>query len=98
MTVAFHLNQPVSNFPYLVSSTTYQAIILPANYQLGTFTSKPQATGAFMLTNYIPGVGATYQRFAGWWGGTAPLAGVDVTYYTAAGGGGRRAARAGRST
>ena len=33
MTVAFHLNQPVSNFPYLVSSTTYQAIILPAELQ-----------------------------------------------------------------
>jgi peptide/nickel transport system substrate-binding protein len=83
-TVAFHLNQPVSNFPFLVSSTTYQAIILPANYQLGTFTSKPQTTGAFMITGYQPGVGATYQRFNGWWGGTAPLAGVDVTYYTAA--------------
>jgi len=84
MTVAFHLNQPVSNFPFLVSSTTYQAIILPANYQLGTFTSKPQTTGAFMLTKYSPGVGATYDRFSGWWGGTAPLAGVDVTYYSAA--------------
>ena len=35
-----------------------------------------------MITNYNPGVGATYDRFAGWWGGTAPLAGVDVTYYT----------------
>ena len=35
MTVAFHLNSSVSNFPYLVSSTTYQAIILPANYKIG---------------------------------------------------------------
>jgi peptide/nickel transport system substrate-binding protein len=84
MTVAFHLNQPVSNFPYLVSSTTYQAIILPANYQLGTFTSKAQTTGAYMITGYTPGVGAKYERFNGWWGGTAPLAGVDVTYYQAA--------------
>lgn len=84
LTVAFHLNQPVSNFPYLVSSTTYQGIILPADYQLGTFTTKPQATGAFALSAYTPGVSATYQRFGGWWGGTAPLAGVDVTYYTAA--------------
>jgi len=83
-TVAFHLSTPVSNFPYLVSSTTYQAIILPANYQLGTFTSKPQTTGAFELVSYTPGVGAKYNRFPGWWGGTAPLDGVDVTYYTAA--------------
>ncbi len=36
-----------------------------------------------MLTGYTPGVGAKYDRFPGWWGGTAPLAGVDVTYYTA---------------
>ena len=84
MTVAFHLNQPVSNFPFLVSSTTYQAIILPANYQLGRFTSKAQTTGAFQITKYTPGVGASYDRFNGWWGGTAPLAGVDVTYYSAA--------------
>jgi peptide/nickel transport system substrate-binding protein len=82
MTVAFHLTQPVSNFPYLVSSTTYQAIILPANYVTGTYTTKPQTTGAFMLTAYNPGVGATYERYSSWWGGTAPLAGVDVTYFT----------------
>ena len=50
---------------------------------IGTFTTKPQTTGAFMLTDYNPGVGATYERYTGWWGGTAPLAGVDVTYYTA---------------
>jgi peptide/nickel transport system substrate-binding protein len=84
LTVAFHLNSSVSNFPYLTSSDTYQAIILPANYKMGTFTSTAQTTGAFMITAYNPGVGATYQRFPGWWGGTAPLAGVDVTYYTAA--------------
>jgi len=84
LTVAFHLTSPVSNFPYLVSSTTYQAIILPANYVLGTFTSKSQTTGAFELVSYTPGVGATYNRFAGWWGGTAPLDGVDGTYYQAA--------------
>jgi peptide/nickel transport system substrate-binding protein len=51
---------------------------------MGTFTSMAQTTGAFMITAYNPGVGATYQRFPGWWGGTAPLAGVDVTYYTSA--------------
>jgi peptide/nickel transport system substrate-binding protein len=65
-----------------LSSTTYQAIILPANYQLGTFTTTPQCTGAFKLTSYNPGVGAKYDRFSGWWGGTAPLDGVDVTYYS----------------
>ena len=55
----------MSNFPYLTSSTTYQAIILPANYEIGTFTKTPQTTGAFMLTNYTPGVGATLRALRG---------------------------------
>jgi peptide/nickel transport system substrate-binding protein len=81
-TVAFHLEAPNGGFPYLTSSTTYQAIILPANYQLGTFEKTPQTTGAFKLTAYTPGVGATYQRFDGWWGGKAPLDGIDMKYFT----------------
>lgn len=82
LTVTFQLQGANASFPYLLSSTTYQAIILPANYQLGTFTSTPQCTGAFKLTSYTPGVGAKYDRFTGWWGGQAPLDGVDATYYT----------------
>ena len=81
-TVAFHLESPNANFPYLTCSTTYQAIILPADYKVGTFTQTPQTTAAFKLTNYTPGVGATYERYDGWWGGTAPLDGVDATFYT----------------
>jgi peptide/nickel transport system substrate-binding protein len=79
--VEFHLDNPTASMPYLLSSTTYQSIILPANYQLGTFTSKPQTTGAFKLTSYTPGVGAKYDKFAGWWNGSPPLDGIDVTYY-----------------
>jgi peptide/nickel transport system substrate-binding protein len=82
LTVAFNLDSPTASFPYLTSSTTYQAIILPANYQPGTFEKTPQTTGAFKLTSYTPGVGAKYDRNPGWWGGHAPLDGVDVTYYT----------------
>lgn len=82
LTVMFQLQNPTASFPYLLSSTTYQAIILPANYQVGTFVSKPQVTGAFKLTSYTPGVGAKYDRYDGWWGGRAPLDGVDVTYYS----------------
>ena len=81
-TVLFALDSPTASFPYLTSSTTYQAIILPANYQLGTYEKTPQATGAFKLTSYTPGTGAKYDRYSGWWGGSAPLDGVDVTYYT----------------
>jgi peptide/nickel transport system substrate-binding protein len=81
-TVEFRLDAPTASFPYLASSTTYQAIILPASYQLGTFEKTPQATGAFRFVSYTPGVGAKFDRFPGWWGGQAPLDGVDVTYYS----------------
>jgi peptide/nickel transport system substrate-binding protein len=83
LTVAFQLDSPSASFPYQLSSTTYQAIVLPAGYEVGTFVSKPQTTGAFRLVSYTPGIGARYDRFDGWWGGRAPLDGVDVTYFTA---------------
>ncbi len=82
LTVQFVLDSPTASFPYLTSSTTYQAIILPANYQAGTFEKTPQTTGAFKLTSYTPGVGARYDRNPSWWAGRAPLDGVDVTYYS----------------
>jgi peptide/nickel transport system substrate-binding protein len=81
LTVQFTLDQPTASFPYLTSSTTYQAIILPKNYQLGTYTKTPQTTGAFVLTSYTPGVGAKYDRNDNWWGGKAPLDGVDAIYF-----------------
>jgi peptide/nickel transport system substrate-binding protein len=81
-TVAFHLDTATASFPYLTSSTTYQAIILPANYVLGTYEKTPQATGAFKLVAYTPGVGATLERYDGWWNGRAPLDGVDLKYFS----------------
>src|SRR6476659_5013375 len=80
-TVKFTLDAPTASFPYLTSSTTYQAIVLPKDYKLGTFTATPQTTGAFKLTSYTPGVGAKYDRNTSWWGGQSALEGVDVTYY-----------------
>ncbi len=82
LTVEFRLDSPTANFPYLTSSTTYQGILLPANYKVGTFEKTPQTTAAFRLVGYTPGVGARYERFPGWWGGTAALDGVDATYYS----------------
>lgn len=82
LTVQFVLDGPTASFPYLTSSQTYQAIILPADYKLGTYTSTPQATGAFILSSYSPGVSVKYDRNPSWWRGKALLDGVDVTYYT----------------
>jgi peptide/nickel transport system substrate-binding protein len=77
-TISFKLDTPVANFPYLTSSTTYQAIILPKDYA-GPFEKTPQTTGAFNLVAYTPGVSARYERNPNWWGGAAPLDGIDAT-------------------
>jgi len=77
-TITFKLDTPTTSFPYLTSNTTYQAIILPKDYA-GPFEKTPQTTGAFNLVAYTPGVSAKYERNPSWWGGSAPLDGVDVT-------------------
>jgi peptide/nickel transport system substrate-binding protein len=77
-TITFKLDTPTASFPYLTSNTTYQAIILPKDYA-GPFEKTPQTTGAFNLVAYTPGVSARYDRNPSWWGGAAPLDGVDVT-------------------
>ncbi len=85
-TVEFHLDVPTASFPFLVCQTTYQAMILPANYVEGDFKAgRGVTTGAFSLTNYKEGVSATYQKNPKWWGLSAGrkiyLDGVDVKYY-----------------
>lgn len=77
-TIKFKLDRPVGNFSYLTSSTTYQSIILPKDY-VGPFEKTPQTTGAFNLVAYTPGVSAKYDRNPNWWGGSAPLDGIDCT-------------------
>jgi len=82
LTVQFTLDAPNASFPYLTSNSTYNAIILPSSYKEGTFTDTPSpTTGGFRLTSFTPGVGATYERHTGWWGGTTPADGVDVRFY-----------------
>lgn len=81
LTVIFKLDIPTAAFPYLISSATYQTMILPANYQIGTFTTKSQGTGPYMMTSYVTSTSATYERFEGWWGGRPLLDGIDATVY-----------------
>jgi peptide/nickel transport system substrate-binding protein len=83
-TVEFRLNQPVGAFPYLVSQTTYQAIIQPRE-----FANRPDSwvaggmigTGAFRLVRFRDQRSAELVRFAPYWGGPAPLDRVLLTFY-----------------
>jgi peptide/nickel transport system substrate-binding protein len=69
-TVAFHLDAPNGNFPYLVSSDNYNAIILPADYG-GDFERNFNGTGPFRLEKFIPKARASFVRNDAYWGAKA---------------------------
>jgi peptide/nickel transport system substrate-binding protein len=83
-TVQFRLKSPNNAFPYLVSQTTYQAIIQPAAIAAkpGTWVASGMiGTGAFRLKSYSPNRRAELVRFPRYWGGNPPLDGAILTYY-----------------
>ena len=81
-TVKFHLSQPFVDFPYLMSAYNYNAVILPKGYQIGSFLKKPQGTGPFMVSKYVPGQSVTYVRNPHYWMPGLPyLDGATLTYY-----------------
>jgi peptide/nickel transport system substrate-binding protein len=83
-TVVFRLKSPIGVFPYLVSQTTYQAIIQPAAIAAkpGTWVSSGMiGTGAFRVRRYVDKRSAELVRNTGYWGGRPPLDGVRITFY-----------------
>ncbi len=83
--VRFRLKSPVAAFPYLLSQTTYQAIIQPAAIAAkpGTWVESGMiGTGAFRLKSYTPKQGADLVRNTRYWGGRPALDGVKVTFFT----------------
>ena len=57
-TVAFHLEAPNGNFPYLTSSDNYNMIILPKGYDPAKWESTFIGTGPFKLGSYTPKSGS----------------------------------------
>ena len=80
-TVEFHLDAANGNFPYVVSSDNYNAIIIPADYK-GGFDKEMIGTGPFKLESYTPKAGAAFVRNPDYWGGAVPLERVEITFYT----------------
>jgi peptide/nickel transport system substrate-binding protein len=78
--VAFHLDAPNGNFPYYVSSDSYNAVILPANYA-GGFEKTFPGTGPFRLESYHPKVGASFIRNPAYWGPKALPERVGFAFY-----------------
>ena len=79
-TVAFHLDAPNGNFPYVLSSDNYNMVILPANYT-GGFEQSFIGTGPFKLEKYIPKTGASFVRNDDYWGPKALLDRTEFTFY-----------------
>jgi len=80
LTVEFHLDAPNGNFPYIVSSDNYNAIILPADYA-GDFEKTFIGTGPFKLDKYTAKVGASFVRNPDYWGTKALPARTEFTFF-----------------
>jgi peptide/nickel transport system substrate-binding protein len=83
-TVAFHLDAPNGNFPYLVSSDNYNAIIVPKGTDYSKWQTTFVGTGGFKLKSYTQNANASFVRNPDWWGGHTPLDAVNFTFYSSA--------------
>jgi peptide/nickel transport system substrate-binding protein len=81
MTVAFHLEAPNGNFPYIVSSDNYNAIIVPKGTDFAKWQTTFMGTGPFKLKSYTQNVGASFDPNPNYWGGAPLLAGTAFTFY-----------------
>ncbi|RWJ97317.1 ABC transporter substrate-binding protein [Mesorhizobium sp.] len=79
-TVEFHLDAPNGNFPYMMSSDNYNAIILPASYN-GDYEKSFDGTGPFRIERYTPKVGASFVRNDDYWGEKALPARTEFTFF-----------------
>jgi peptide/nickel transport system substrate-binding protein len=80
-TVAFHLEAPNGNFPYLTSSDNYNMIIIPNGYDPAKWESSFLGTGPFVLDKYTAKVGASFKRNPNYWGTPAKPAATQFTFY-----------------
>jgi peptide/nickel transport system substrate-binding protein len=80
-TVAFHLEAPNGNFPYLTSSDNYNMIILPNNFDPAKWQATFPGTGPFALKSYTTNVGASFTRNEQYWGTKALPAATEFTFY-----------------
>lgn len=81
ITVAFHLETAVGNFPYLVSSDSYNAIIVPNGTDFAKWQETFIGTGPWKLKTYTQNVGASFVANSGYWGPKPLLSGMQWSFY-----------------
>jgi peptide/nickel transport system substrate-binding protein len=85
MTVAFHLEAPNGNFPYLVSSDNYNAIVVPNGTDFTHWQKTFVGTGPFKLQSYQQNVGANFVANPDYWGPKPYLDATAFKFYEAQG-------------
>jgi peptide/nickel transport system substrate-binding protein len=81
-TVAFHLEAPNGNFPYLVSSDNYNAIIVPKGTDWSKWQKTFVGTGPFKLGSYTQNQGATFVANPDYWDGKPNLDSAVFSFYS----------------
>jgi peptide/nickel transport system substrate-binding protein len=81
LTVAFHLEAANGNFPYLVSSDNYNAIIVPKGTDFAKYQKTFVGTGPFVLKSYVQNQSASFTANPDYWGGKPNLDGTTFTFY-----------------
>jgi peptide/nickel transport system substrate-binding protein len=79
-TAEFRLDSPNGNFPYLVSSDNYNAIILPKTYN-GGWDKTFIGTGPWKLQSFVANQGVTYVRNPHYWGPPTVAERSQLTFY-----------------
>ena len=81
-TVEFHLEAANGNFPYLVSSDNYNAIIVPKGTDFSKWQKTFVGTGAFQLGSYTQNVGAAFVPNPNYWGTKPLLSSTSFKFYS----------------
>jgi peptide/nickel transport system substrate-binding protein len=81
-TVRFELDSPNGNFPYLVSSDNYNAIVVPRSFH-GKWEKTFPGTGPWKMEHFTPNSGVTYVKNADYWdkGRVPKLDRQEVKFY-----------------
>jgi peptide/nickel transport system substrate-binding protein len=66
-TVAFDLDKPFADFPYLVCQSSYNAVMLPRTYE-GDWVKNPVGTGPWVLKDYTAKQRCTATKNPTYWG------------------------------
>jgi peptide/nickel transport system substrate-binding protein len=66
-TVTFNLDKPFADFPYMVSASSYNTVMLPRTYQ-GNWPKNPVGTGPWTMKEYVAKQKCTAVKNPTYWG------------------------------